>query len=467
MNNELFKNASENVKEIISRLEKHINESQFFKGKVYIVGGCIRDLILGREINDIDLAVEIDNGGISLATYITAKEKCYEFSKNPCIFKTSGTANFRFSNEDGLKDISIDCVHTRKNHNHRLKDSNETFGTIKDDMKNRDFTINALCYNITTEKLFDYNGTALDDLRKHIIRTPTSADTIFSADPLRIMRAIRIASQYDMGIDSATWIGMIKNAFRLQDVAQERITNELTKILLSKKPSIGIERMKNCDILETVIPDIWALTHGKMDRHNGGTLYEFMLKVLDNIEPTIVCRLAALFHNTGKLVQDKDIPQITDKFSADVAIDDLKTLKYPTDVINQVATVIKYHRGFSSCCGVPQDKKIRKFINLTKDSMNDAFILMNAYNQIDKNCQDKKRVLNILEHIENMLKQESLNQVVLPINGNDIMKEFNIKGGPAIGILLETLKEAYFENPNITKDECFNIVENKLKKLAI
>lgn len=465
MNNELFKNANDSIKEIISRLEKHINESTF-SGKVYIVGGCLRDLILGKQINDIDLAVEMENGGIGFATYITAKEKCYEMGKNPCVFPSYGTANFHLTNDKDLKGISIDCVQTRKNHSHLATNEN-TFGTIQDDMKNRDFTINSLCYNITTQELFDYNGTALDDIRKHILRTPIDAETIFTADPLRILRGIRLASQLNMGIDSKTWLGMIQNAHRITKVAQERISIEFSKLLLTDKPSIGIDRLKNCDILDTLIPDIGCLTCIKNDKTNGGTLYDFMLKVLDTVEPTLISRLSALFHNVGKVCQDKDIPSIVDKFSADVAADDLSAMKYPKDIIKKVSTAIRYHRGFSSCCGIPQDKKLRKFVNLTNDALTETFVLMHTYNLVDKRCQDKKRVLNILQHLEKMSEQEELNKVSLPINGNDIMKEFNIKGGPVIGILLEEVKDAYFMNPSITKDECFDIVEKKLKTLTV
>lgn len=460
MNIDILSNADKRIKEIISRLEKYANES-VFKGKVYLVGGCVRDLILEKPISDIDIVIEQENGGVDFSAYVTAKENCYMQDKNPCFFPKYGTASFRFANDDDLSKISIECVMSKKNH------SSKEFGTIKEDMENRDFTINSLCYNITEHMLLDYNKTALDDLYHMVIRTPLDSTITFTADPLRIMRGIRIASQYGMGIDSNTWLGMIKCSYMLQNVAQERITSELSKILLTEKPSIGVERMKNCGVLDIIIPDIYSLIHGNMDKSNGNNLYDFMLKVLDNTNQTIESRLAALFHNTAKLVQDKDIPSITDNFSAEVAIDDLKTLKYPSNVIDKVSKAIRYHRGFSSCVGVPQDKKIRKFINLTDGALSEAFMLMFAYNMADKNCKDKNRVLDILSHIEKMKEKEDLDKVSLPINGNDIMKEFNIKGGPTIGILLNAVKEKYFENPSITKDECFSIVENKLRELTI
>lgn len=464
MNSKLFQNANENVKEIISRFERHINGSAF-EGKVYLVGGCLRDLILDQPINDIDIAVELEDGGIGFAAYIAAKEKCYESSKNPCFFPTYGTANFRFTNDANLKDIAIDCVQTKNSHG--ASTAQNTFGTIQDDMKNRDFTINSLCYNISTQELFDYNGTALEDLRKHIIRTPISAETIFTADPLRILRGIRLATQYNMGIDSRTWLGMLQNAHKIKNIAQERITVEFTKLLLTEKPSIGIQRLKNCDMLDFLVHDIGSLSCVKMDSKNGGTLYDFMLKVLDKIEPTIVSRLSALFHNVGKICQDKDIPHIIDKFSADVAAEDLKAMKYSKDIISKVTTAIRYHRGFADCCGIPQEKKIRKFVNLSNDALTETFMLMHAYNSVDNRCVDKKRVLNIVKHLKKMNEQENVNKVSLPINGTDIMQKFEIKRGPAIGRLLETVKDAYFANPKITKEECFDIVEKKLQALTV
>ena len=144
-------------------------------------------------------------------------------------------------------------------------------------------------------------------------------------------------------------------------------------------------------------------------------------------------------------------------------------MKFPIYVIKTVETAIKFHRGFSVYADgvLPPDKKIRKFINLTGEDLGATVDLMNANNLHCTYGKKKRQVLDILNRIEEMEDAEKAANVKLPISGNDIIKEFKIKPSPTIGILLEAVKDAYFENPNMTKDEAFEIVENKLKSLTV
>ena len=164
---------------------------------------------------------------------------------------------------------------------------------------------------------------------------------------------------------------MIKNAPKITEASDELIRDEISKILLSKKPSIGIRKMYECGILHRVMPDIYDTTYGFESKNPKVTTFEHTLKVLDTVQPYLENRLAALFHDVGRIVTEKRITVNPDKFSAEVASDDLKVMKYPKSVIKSVETAIKYHRAFSNYADgtVPPDKKIRKFVSLVGDEL--------------------------------------------------------------------------------------------------
>lgn len=468
MNEILFKNADEKIKKLVKLIQESIKGTAF-ENHVFLVGGCVRDLLLKIPCKDVDICVDIKNGGMLFANYMAMKHQCYVVGTNPVVFETYGTAKFQLYKNEELKDIEIECVQTRKEQYHKESRNPDTvYGTIQEDAKRRDLTINSLYYNISTEKVHDYNN-GLDDLVNQVIKTPTDPDITFNDDPLRILRVIRFSTRFGWGIEKNTWLGMVKNAHRIKIISQERISDEISKILLCEKPSIGIRKMYYCGILHRVMPDIYDTTYAFESKNPMVSTFDHTMNVVDTVQPYLENRLAALFHDVGRIITGRRRDVNPDKFSAEVAADDLKTMKFPNYVIKTVETAIKFHRGFAVYADgvLPPDKKIRKFINLTGEDLGATVDLMNANNLHCTYDKKKRQVLDILNRIEEMEDAEKAANVKLPINGNDIMKEFKIKGGPNIGILLEAVKDAYFENPNMTKDEAFEIVENKLKSLTV
>ena len=462
---EIFKD--EKIKHLLSLIKNSIKGTHF-EGKVYVCGGAIRDALLGLPIKDIDLCIEYKNGGMLFASYMAMKHQCYVANTNPVVFENYGTAKFQLYKDEELRDIEIECVQTRKEQYHKDSRNPDTvYGTIQEDAKRRDLTINSLYYNISTEKIHDYNN-GLDDLVNQVIKTPTDPDITFNDDPLRILRVIRFSTRFGWGIEKNTWLGMVKNAHRIKIISQERISDEISKILLCEKPSIGIRKMYYCGILHRVMPDIYDTTYAFESKNPMVSTFDHTMNVVDTVQPYLENRLAALFHDVGRIITDRRRDVNPDKFSAEVAADDLKAMKFPNYIIKTVETAIKLHRWFAVYADgvLPPDKKIRKFINLTGEDLGATVDLMNANNLHCTYGKKKRQVLDILNRIEEMEDADKAANVKLPINGNDIMKEFNIKGGPNIGILLEAVKDAYFENPNMTKDEAFEIVENKLKSLT-
>lgn len=466
MNEILFKNADEKIKKLVKLIQESIKGTAF-ENHVFLVGGCVRDLLLKIPCKDVDICVDIKNGGMLFANYMAMKHQCYVAGTNPVVFETYGTAKFQLYKNEELKDIEIECVQTRKEQYHKESRNPDTvYGTIQEDAKRRDLTINSLYYNISTEKVHDYNN-GLDDLVNQVIKTPTDPDITFNDDPLRILRVIRFSTRFGWGIEKNTWLGMVKNAHRIKIISQERISDEISKILLCEKPSIGIRKMYYCGILHRVMPDIYDTTYAFESKNPMVSTFDHTMNVVDTVQPYLENRLAALFHDVGRIITGRRRDVNPDKFSAEVAADDLKTMKFPNYVIKTVETAIKFHRGFAVYADgvLPPDKKIRKFINLTGEDLGATVDLMNANNLHCTYDKKKRQVLDILNRIEEMEDAEKAANVKLPINGNDIQQYFSIKPSPVVGIALEKVKDAYFENPNMTKDEALEIVEKLLKTI--
>lgn len=466
MNEILFKNADEKIKKLVKLIQESIKGTAF-ENHVFLVGGCVRDLLLKIPCKDVDICVDIKNGGMLFASYMAMKHQCYVASTNPVVFETYGTAKFQLYKNEELKDIEIECVQTRKEQYHKESRNPDTvYGTIQEDAKRRDLTINSLYYNISTERVHDYNN-GLDDLVNKVIKTPTDPDITFNDDPLRILRVIRFSTRFGWGIEKNTWLGMVKNAHRIKIISQERISDEISKILLCEKPSIGIRKMYYCGILHRVMPDIYDTTYAFESKNPMVSTFDHTMNVVDTVQPYLENRLAALFHDVGRIITDRRKGVNPDKFSAEVAADDLKAMKFPNYVIKTVETAIKFHRGFAPYADgvLPPDKKIRKFINLTGEDLGATVDLMNANNLHCTYGKKKRQVLDILNRIEEMEDAEKAANVKLPINGNDIQQYFSIKPSPVVGIALEKVKDAYFENPNMTKDEALEIVEKLLKTI--
>jgi poly(A) polymerase len=468
MNEILFKNADKKIIAVTKKLEEMI-KGCFLEGKVYYVGGCVRDMILGEPVKDIDIVVEEKNGGAIFANLIAAKDKSYRIGSNPVIFEAYGTANVRFYNDPECEGIELECVQTRKEQYRSDSRNPETcYGTVKEDAQRRDLTINSLYYNISDGKIYDYNGTGMYDITNQIIRTPTDPDITFSDDPLRILRVIRFSSRFGWGIDKDTWFGIIKNVGRLSIISQERITSEIIKILSTNKPSVGVRKMLYSGVLQKVMPDIYELYHSFESRNPVVTTFDHTMDVLDAVEPYPEHRLAALFHDVGRPLTEKDRTVSPNQFSADIAEGDLRKMKLPNDVIKAVSIAIRHHEWFSTYTDgfLPPDKKIRKLINSCGDELSTTIDLMHA-NNVHKTFNKKKtQALQVLRRIEELDELDKLINLKLPINGNDIMTEFKIKRGPHIGVLLEAVKDAYLENPEMSKDDCFEVVEAKLKTLS-
>ena len=295
-------------------------------------------------------------------------------------------------------------------------------------------------------------------MKNKIIRCPYSPSLLFYEDPSRIVRAVRFSNENGWGIESETWLGMIENCSELMSCD---FVDELVEVLLLDNPTNAMRRLYHCGALDYMVPDVYDLCSST--DINGKNLFEETLKVLKDTTTNIVSRLAALFHRTDEIIKTS-----SPNFAASVAKADVKALGFSDMTAEKVSKAILNHKKFDNYGNgvMPTDRIMKKFINRCGNAIYEVIDLMNA-SYMNRDDVDKNKPRWVLMKVQEINKSESGKKTVeLPINGTDIMREFNLKKGPHIGILLNVVKDAVTDNPKISKDECFNLVRDKIHTLS-
>ena len=442
-----------------------------FRGKIYLAGGAVRDELLGMDIKDLDLVVEMPNGGIKFAEWVTKKLGIYKSGSNPVIYPKFGTAAFtlRGINHRGynLSDITIEVVMTRKEQYHAgSRKPDVSPGSLKDDVERRDFTVNSLLKDLTTGEVLDLTGMGKNDLQKGIIQTALNPDVIFKEDPLRMLRAIRFTVKYGWKLPLFMIKALKRNATMLKSISKERIMDELNKMLVSKSPATAIRLLQMTDLNKYVARELDALKGLEQNKYHKKDVMGHTLDVLKQTPPELVTRIAALLHDIGKATTKKVIDGEIhfykhEDISVEVAEIILRRLKYPLDIIKKVTVAIKNHmrtKQYGGDLKGVSDKTIRKLKSDLGDHLEDTLNLIDADNQShadEYNMPDQ--VKNIRKRLEK-LKNEPV-KPKLPVTGNDIMKKFNLKPGPKVGNLMNYVKDLWMANPNITKQQTLKKLE--------
>lgn len=442
-----------------------------YESHVFMVGGAVRDELMGNPIKDIDLCIDLPNGGIEFATWIMKEVGEFKQDTRPVVYPTYGTAMFTFSK---FPDVQIECVQTRKEqyHDSNSRNPETAYGTLEEDCYRRDLTINSLYKNISTEEIIDITGTGVEDINDKIIRTPCHPDITFSDDPLRQLRVIRFASRYGWEIEEKTLKGIVDNAYRIEIISQERITDEINKILLTKKPSIGLELLRTTGLLQYILPDFTQMVTCTQNDYHFGTAWEHTLMVVDNSQPILENRLAALFHDLGK-IKTKTVGEDGrvhfynhENVSAFLSEVRMKTMKYPNDIIKRVRKAVNAHmrtKSFGDDCAKLKDKSIRKLQYDLSDVFELTMDLIDADNRAHKSDHCMPNQVRIIKERSNELVEKGLDcfKLNLPINGDDIIEFKGIdKPGPIVKTYLDYLIKLWLNNPTITKEECFKHIKN-------
>ena len=440
-----------------------------FKGKVYLAGGAVRDMEMGQIPKDLDVVVT-DNGkegGMKFAIWLAQQMGNYKEGSNPILFPTFGTAKVVLTgNHNGvvLDGFDVEAVFARKEVYTPGSRKPEVFpGTIEDDAYRRDFTTNSLMMNLTTDEILDITGRGKTDIKAGLIRTTSPPDEIFGQDALRMFRAIRFATKYNWQIDPETWEGTKKNLNNLSNTSMERVRDELDKILVTKDPTRGIRLLRDVGLLSHVSPELQRAVGMLQNKHHKHDVFDHTMEVLKNTKPELIQRLMALFHDIGKVVTREETPTGVhfighEDVGEEIVDRTMRALKYPVELIDAVKIGVKYHMRLKhgKDDATMSDSTLRKFKIALGDQLENALDVIHADNIAHA---DASVMPNQIERVRQRLKtlDVQVKKPNLPINGNDLIA-LGVKPGPIMAKLLGAVTDAWYENPNITRDDALAIV---------
>ena len=418
--------------------------------KAYIVGGCVRDSILARTPNDWDICTS--------ATPHQMLKVFQDFKVVETGWK-HGTITVILENKHyEITTLRVDGDYS----DNRRPDYVKFTKDIIEDLSRRDFTINAMAYNDREGMIDPFGG--VNDLAGGIIKCVGVADERFQEDGLRILRAIRFATQLNFTLDKETYISICNNNHLLENISAERIREEFNKILLTKTPSSGLILLLDVGILEIIIPELMdSVNFDQHNPHHTKNVFDHTLCVLDNIESKLELRLAALLHDIGKpntfKLDDEGIGHFYGhhKVSAIMCREIMSRLRYSNKEIEYVSALIDHHMIWYEKINATIAKR---FINkIGKDKLEDFFKLLIADRMATKPSYDLEDIYKLKLECEKVLsEQQPLSIKDLEVNGYHLM-EIGIPQGQEVGKMLNSLLKVVLEYPSMNNKE-------KLLKLA-
>lgn len=440
------------IKEEILSIYKKIQNANF---EIYLVGGCVRSLLLNQEVQDWDLATNANPEQIQI------------LFPNSFYDNSFGTVGIPFETRTETKPLlknylEITTFRTEGAYKDKRRPDFVTWGkTIEEDLGRRDFTINAIALKLNSN---DYNLEPIiidpfggkKDLENKLIRAVGEAEQRFKEDALRLMRAIRIASQLGFSIEEKTWKALIKNSALIKHVSAERTRDELLKILKGKFPYEGVKMLDNAKILELVIPELAqgkGISQERPGRHHTSDVFThclLSLKFCPSTDPIV--RFATLIHDIGKpkvIGQDENglvIFYNHEISGAKITRNICQRLRFSRQETERISTLVRWHMFAAD--EKLSDAGIRRFIRrIGVENVNDM-IDLRIGDRLGGGTQaaESWRLKLFKKRLQEQLKPAPFSINDLAVNGNDIMKELNIKPGPKIGELLKRLFEEVDED---------------------
>lgn len=428
--------------EIPDKVKKIIEKFQENKADIYIVGGGVRDLMLGREVKDWDFT-----------TNLTPDEMKKIFPKNSFCNNAFGT--FSVVGKSG-EIFEITTFRTEKGYSDSRHPDEVKWGkSLEEDLQRRDFTINAMAIGVNDEIIDLYQGQK--DLEGKLIRTVGNPDERFAEDALRLMRAIRIASQIGFEIETKTMESIKKNAGLINNIAGERIRDELFKILVSENPRKGIELLKLSGLLKEIIPELLEGIEVVQKGHHIDDVWTHNLKTLENCNSkNPITKLAALLHDVGKprsMVGEGETRTFHNHeiIGSRIALRIGKRLRLSNQELDQLFRLTRWH--MFTVQETQTDKAVRRFIRNVTPEYIDEMIALRRGDRLGSGAKETSWRWELFKERIIEVQKQPFAVRDLKVKGEDVMKILNIKPGPKVGEVLNAIFKEVEEDPKLNERE--------------
>lgn len=436
------------------------NKFNDYGKEFWMVGGAVRDFLLKEDTEDFDFATN------------ATPEEILE------VLSGSGYRTTEVGRDFGTIAVHVEdqtlhiTTYRRDEYN---KDSRKPevvkISELHEDLSRRDFTINAIAYNPITNSLEDPFG-GIKDLALGNLKTPRDPSISFSDDPLRMLRACRFISKYEFSINSEMFKAIEKESERLAIVSLERVRDELSKMLLGKKPSLGLRVFVESGLSNYVIPEINELKMEKDPDHHHKDIYEHTLVVTDTVSSDLPLRLAALFHDIAKprtkgIDGDKVHFRHHEIVGGKMTKKIMEKLRYDKTLIKKVVRLVELHLRPHTFKMGWTDSAVRRYIVDAADEIQELNELVRA-DVTTKNIRKKEEIHeyldNLQERIVEVSEKEEISKMRPPISGDEVMRELAIDPGPLVGKIMEALYEQRINEGLVSKEEALDLARETKKK---
>ena len=434
------------------------NRNQF---SFYLVGGAVRDFILDINTKDFDFTTN------------ASPEESKQLLENNN-YKTTDIGIKFGTIETTFNDFTVHITQFRNESysEDSRKPNIEKSRNIDDDLIRRDFTINSIAFDIDKNELIDpYNG--LKDLSEGKLKSPNNPDQSFSEDPLRMIRLCRFISSHGFTPDTETFASIQKNIKRMEIVSKERIRDEFSKLIIGKHVALGIKALVETNLVDYVIPEIKDLKIEVDPNHHHKDVYEHTLQVTSNVSQDLTLRLGALLHDIGKpATKGVDNGKVHfrhhEVVGARMTIDILQKLRYPKKLISSVALLVENHLRPHTFKMGWTDSAVRRYIIDAGDMLEELNELVRC-DVTTKNNEKAETIYKYLDELEKRIEavkeKEELSKLRPPVDGNEIMEILNLKPGPTLGKIMDSLYEQRVNEGEVSKEQAIALAKEVLKTL--
>ena len=474
----LEEKAAQGSVEVVNTLKEILGKSEVYRGKVYLGGETIIDMILGRPISTMEILVDLPKGGIGFTTWVAAMTGDLVLTASSItIDSKTCSSTLRLKSNPKHCGITLDCRYTRKNCSAEGS-SIPVFmhGSVNDEAKTCSCTATSLLYDITNDCMIDVTGKGVDDVKRGIIRSVGDANKFIKRDPERIFSILTLQSNTGWGVEKDTWLALIKNTRHIFHMSMGDIRVAFKKLIMSKNSGDAIIALMNIGALKYICASLDALNSYKQrNAPTSKTVLQHTAKVMNIVRPVYELKLAAMLHDIGKISSCGRDYMFHATEGKRYATSILKGMGHDDEFIERVVTIMSRHEDFAiykSQASIPSDGHVRRFMRKCGNDLdvaNLALELIHANNLAQDYGRNLTITTKVKAKIKKILENDNITSAssMVPITGDDIMKEFNLKSGRFIGEMIKKLRmTARKENRTLSKEECFETVKAAIKEAA-